>query len=235
MLSKNYLEENKTRWNLLPGGTQRRRVDRLLWHPDWLLKFRYNRFIRFWEKDRKWEYEYYGRLFAGRHVLEVGGGLGYDGMVYARTATSYTYAELNELQLSFLKRITKLYGVNNASFEHLESIEHKFPRSYNAFFAHGVLHHVPFEVAKEEFLNINRYLESGAVVVFLMYPKARWEFCGSPSFEKFGDYTDGGCPWAEWYDEEKIVALTGTDFQLVKTTYWGWNNIEFVNFELVKK
>lgn len=234
-MSQKFFEENKSWWNLLPGGKKRHRVERLLQHPDWWLKFRYNRFIKFWNKDRSWEYEKYSALFKDRNVLEIGGGLGYDGIVYSKTARSYTYAELNETQLSFIKRITKLFGVTNAHYVWMKDIYYSFPRSYNAFFAHGVLHHVPFEVAKAEFANINKYLEKGTIAVFLMYPKERWEHWGSPSFEKFGEYTDGGCPWSEYYDEEKIKALTGPEFELVSTKKWGWKNIEFVNFELVKK
>jgi hypothetical protein len=234
MSKQNYFEENKTWWNLLPGGQKRRNVEQLLKWPNWWLKFRYNQFRKFWERDRAWEYEKYSVLFKGKNVLEVGGGLGYDGIVYSKTAASYTYAELNQTQLSFIKRITQLYGVTNARYEWMKDIHHSFPQKYNAFFAHGVLHHVPFDVAKEEFANINQYLEKGAVVVFLMYPKARWQHWGSPSFEQFGKHTDGGCPWAEWYDEEKIMSLVGDGFELKETKYWGWRNIEFVNFELLK-
>jgi hypothetical protein len=230
-----FFEQNKTWWNLLPGGKRRRNVESLLKYPDWWLKFRYNRFKKFWEKDRYWEYERYSKLFAGKNVLEIGGGLGYDGIVYSKTAKAYTYAELNNKQLSFIRRITALYGVNNAHFEWMDTIEHHFQQTYNAFYAHGVLHHVPFETARQEFKNIDRFLEKGALVVFLMYPKQRWEHWGCPSFETFGNYTDGGCPWAEWYDEEKILALVGSEYELKQTKYWGWKNIEFVNFELLKK
>ena len=67
-----------------------------------------------------------------------------------------------------------------------------------------------------------------------MYPKQRWEHYGKPSFDKFGHYTDGGCPWTEWYDEDKITNLVGTNYKLLESKYWGWRNIEFVNFELQK-
>lgn len=219
----------------LPVRRSNRRVDRLVKLPGWLLKWRYNRFIKFWNKNRGWEYERYSETFKGKKVLEIGGGLGYDGMVYSKVAAHYTYAEIDETQVAFLKRICALYGIQNVGFEWMKQIEHDFPATYNAFLAHGVLHHVPFETAKREFSNIDRYLEAGTRAVFLMYPKERWEYWGKPTFEKFGQYTDFGCPWAEYYDEEKILALTGNQYELVSTKKWGWREIEFVNFELIKK
>eukprot|EP01022_Parablepharisma_sp_SALTPOND_P031654 TRINITY_DN81129_c0_g1_i1.p1 TRINITY_DN81129_c0_g1~~TRINITY_DN81129_c0_g1_i1.p1 ORF type:complete len:149 (+),score=13.67 TRINITY_DN81129_c0_g1_i1:40-447(+) len=84
--------------------------------------------------------------------------------------------------------------------------------------------------------NISSHLEKGSKAVFLMYPKERWEQCGKPDFEIFGTMTDGeGTPWAQWYDEEKIMLLTGDEFRLDKTIPWGHNNAEFINFELTKK
>ena len=45
--------------------------------------------------------------------------------------------------------------------------------------------------------------------------------------------TDGGCPWTEWYDEEKILKLVGNQFDLKDSILWG-NGPEFINFELIK-
>lgn len=227
--------QNAKRWLTLPGGKRRRSIGFLLKYPDWLLKWQYERFAAFWKKERQWEHERYAELFSGRHVLEVGGGMGYDGLQYAKRAASYTWAELSETQIEFLKRIAGLYGNGNFSYEWLQDpLTHAYHRRFNAFYAHGVLHHVPLELAQAQFAQIDRYLEPGSKVVMLMYPKQRWIDCGKPSFETFGKYTDGGCPWAEWYDEEKILQLCGEGYKLLNTIYWGHNQTEFVNFELEK-
>ncbi|MDB5282630.1 MAG: hypothetical protein JWO06_1705 [Bacteroidota bacterium] len=234
-MSKDFFEQNKNWWSRLPEGSGRRRVETLMKYPDWWLKFKYKRFKKFWEHERGWEYEKYSVMFKDRDVLEIGGGLGNDGMTYAKTARSYTYAEIKNVQLEFLKRITALFNVHNAKFELMDSITHQFPNSYNAFLAHGVLHHVPFEVAKVEFDNIDKYLLPGSKAVFLMYPKQRWEASNKPSFEEFGKFTDGGCPWAEYYDETKMKDLVGPGYVLDNTKLWGEGNIEFVNFEFTKR
>lgn len=233
---RNVLQLNRERWLKLPGGKYRFHLRFLHQLPEWLFKWLYNRFTYFWQKERGWEYERYSALFAGRHILEFGGGMGYDGIQYARQAASYTWAELSLVQLDFLKKVASLYGQGRFHFEHLaEPMQHVYPQMYDALYAHGVLHHVPFDVAQKQFLNADKFLLPGAKVVLLMYPKERWIACGCPSFEKFGRYTDGGCPWAEWYDDEKIKQLCGENYTLQNTIYWGHNQTEFVNFELVKK
>lgn len=233
-MEETYLNKNKKRWIKLPGGKKRISIDNLLRTSDFLFKLRYNYFSRFWRKERDWEHIKYSQLFRNRNVLEIGSGMGYDAMVYAEKSKSYTCAELNISQLYFLKRVFNLYG-KNIDLEYLKNpLTHEFDKKFQAFYAHGVLHHVPFEIAQQQFKNIDKYLEIGCEVIFLMYPKERWEAVGKPDFEKFGDYTDGGCPWAEYYDEEKILALVGDGYALKNTIKWGMNNIEFVNYELEK-
>jgi len=207
----------------------------LLYLPEWAFRFVYGKFSAYWDRERGWEHERYSRMFAGRHVLEVGGGMGYDGIKLASQAASLTWAELNAEQIRFLRRVADSFGTGNLGFELLDDpLTHRFSTRFDAFYAHGVLHHVPFEVARAQFANIDRHLEPGARVVMLMYPRERWESVGRPSFQEFGRFTDGGCPWTEWYDKEKILQLVGPGYDLREELKWGAGGIEFVNFELEK-
>lgn len=236
MQTNPHIDANRERWLKLPAGRWRANIGLLLKLPDWLFVRLYNYFSKFWEKERKWEYGRYTEIFAGRNVLEIGSGLGYDGIKYSRTASSYTYAELNQLQILFLQKVAALFHKTNIYFEFMtDPLSHTFSKHYNAFYAHGVLHHVPFEVAQKQFQQIDSFLEIGSYCVFLMYPKERWEKSGKPSFDKFGKYTDGSCPWTEYYDTEKMKALLGEKYELAFQKKWGHNNEEFVNFEFIKK
>jgi hypothetical protein len=210
-------------------------------YPDFLKRWIFSFAKVRWNKERSWEYKRYSEMVKGRNVLEIGGGMGYDGMIYCKSAHTYTYGEINKTQLQFIKDMYRVLEIPhyNVFYEYLENpFTHTFPRMYQAFFAFGVLHHIPFEDAQKQYKQIDKFLESGAKVVMLMYPKKRWEKAGKPSFENFGKYTDGGCPWAEWYDEEKIMKLVGEGYELKETKYWGFaldDDSEFVNFELEKK
>lgn len=227
---------NILKWHTLPAGKERRDVRKLLHLDDEELLHAYTEFVQFWEQERGWEYERYAKLFQDRNVLEIGSGLGYDGFRLSMYTRSWTFSDIIKDNLCLVQRICTLKKRSNVYFEYIADIErHCFSQKYDGLYAHGVFHHVPFDVARNEVANISNFLKPGAKVVLLMYPKQRWEECGSPPFNKFGLMTDGeNTPWAEWYDEEKVMKLMGPDFKLLNSIYWGNNNSEFVNFEFTK-
>lgn len=231
------LQSNLKKWEMLPAGNRRESVEKLLsMDSEALLKF-YKQCITFWKKERGWEYERYSNLFSGRSVLEIGSGMGYDGVVLSNSAKKWTFCDIIPSNIEFVQRVACLLDVPNISLQLVRDIfAHEYGETFDGFYAHGVLHHVPFEIAKKEVENIDRFLEKGTCVVLLMYPYERWAMCGKPSFERFGCMTDGeGTPWAEYYDERKIQQLFGPNYQLENTQKWGHQNAEFVNFELTKK
>jgi SAM-dependent methyltransferase len=236
-LAEQVLEKNQTKWLTLPAGECRHNVQDLLCLSDTDLKKAYSAFRPFWDRERGWEHDRYGAVFKDRHVLEIGSGLGYDGIMLSRNAATWTFCDIIEDNLSLVKRMSRLYDRQNVRFEKIGDIsDHVFPTTYDGFYAHGVLHHLPFDLAKKEVANINRYLEPGTRVVVLMYPIERWEMAGRPDFNRFGRLTDGeGTPWAEYYDDAKIGALFGPGYTLLETIKWGHQNSEFVNFELEKQ
>ena len=231
---------NTERWLTMPAGRHILHVDKFMEMDDDALLRHYFIYADFWKKERGWEHKRYSKMFKGRDVVEVGSGFGFDGIMYSQKANSHTYCDINPRQLDFLKRITnvidkKVRPIKNVKFEWLEDpLSQSFDRKFTALYSHGVLHHVPLAFAKKEFANFNKYLEVGSPVVFLMYPKTRWVDCGMPPFETFGNFTDSGCPWAEYYDEEKTMELVGPGFELNEVIHWGANDREFVNFELTK-
>jgi 2-polyprenyl-3-methyl-5-hydroxy-6-metoxy-1,4-benzoquinol methylase len=237
LMSNDILKHNLEKWKTLPAGEWRRDVSDLYALEDEELATAYKSFRTLWDSERGWEHERYGKMFSGRDVLEIGSGLGYDALTMSKKAASWTCADILQVNIDFVARMAALTGSENISTQLLEDIDsHNFKKSFTGFYAHGVLHHIPFEIASRQMANISKYLEPGAKAVFLMYPKARWEHAGKPAFENFGISTDGeGTPWAEWYDEEKILKLVGADFTLDQSIPWGWNNIEFINFELTKQ
>lgn len=231
------LKMNKHKWKTLPAGGGRQTIDYFMSLNDNELLKIYNKSIAFWKKERGWEYEKYSKLFTGASVLEIGSGLGYDGITFSKKVNKWTFCDIISNNIEFIKRIAHLFKINNVDFQVIEDIfNHDYLGLFDGLYAHGVLHHVPFEIAKKEVANIDQYLKSGARVVLLMYPIERWEICGKPSFSNFGKMTDGeGTPWAEYYDERKIVNLFGPEYVLENTTKWGHESSEFVNFELQKR
>jgi SAM-dependent methyltransferase len=234
--SFNIIDENLQKWTTLPAGKKRESVITLTSLSEENLITFYKECANFWESERGWEHKRYSGFFAGKSVLEIGSGLGYDGIVFSQFVKKWTFSDIIRQNIQFIQKISNYYNLTNVDFQIIENIfEHNFKTSFDAFYAHGVLHHVPFEIAKQEVKNIDRFLLKGAKIVVLMYPYERWELCGKPSFEEFGVMTDGpNTPWAEYYDEKKIINLFGPNYNLDNIIKWGHEQKEFVNFELTK-
>ena len=117
--------------------------------------------------------------------------LGYDDIIYSKYVSKWTFADIVPINIEFVKRITSLLNIKNVEYQLIEDIySHNFIEMYDGFYAHGVLHHVPFDTTKKEFTNIGRFLKNNSTLVFLMYPYERWELCGKPDFSEFGCMTD---------------------------------------------
>lgn len=234
---KDILASNLQKWRRLPAGQGRCNVAELNAMDDAALLESYHQWVGFWREERGWEYERYGSHYEGRTVLEIGSGLGFDALEYSKSAKQWVCADIIDENVKFVRRIAALSGRENIACQHMTDVfSHDFGTMFDGFHAHGVLHHIPFDAAKREVEHIDSFMRSGAVATILMYPYERWEFCGKPEFTEFGCMTDGkNTPWAEWYDDAKIMRLFGEGYELRKSTPWGYKNLEFINFELVKK
>jgi hypothetical protein len=149
----------------------------------------------------------YRDFFRGRHALDVGSGLGLDGMRFAAQGARWTFADIAPSNLELLKRVAQLKGVSDRVAFHLIGDDFSFEavEPVDAVIAIGSLHHVPFEIAARECASILRLLKRPGRWLELVYPKTRWEKEGSPSFERWGAMTDGDrTPWSEWYDIAKL-------------------------------
>lgn len=230
-------KSNIQKWENLPAGRSQYNVNSFSDLNDVETLKLYNDWIIYWENERAWEYEFYKEYFKDKDVIEIGSGLGYDGIRMSQIAKSWTFCDINENNINFVKRICKLKNITNVDFKVIDDpLNYDFGKQYNALWSHGVLHHIPIEFAKKEYENINKYLENDSKIMLLMYPKERWEKQGKMSFTTWGNLTDGGCPWIEYYTEEKILQLVGSEYKLIDTQYpekpWKY---AFVNYLLKKK
>lgn len=102
----NYImDRNRFKWCVLPAGKERKNVKELLKLSDSQLLSEYKGFIEFWESERAWEYNTYSQLFQDKDVLEIGSGLGYDGIFYSNYVTTWTYSDIIQENVLFFKKI----------------------------------------------------------------------------------------------------------------------------------
>jgi hypothetical protein len=171
-------------------------------------------------------------------VLELGSGLGFDGLRFAEQGAAWSFADIVPDNLALIRRIAGLKGLDGRVGFHLIGDDLSFgdlPVDYDAIWVFGSIHHVPFEMARREALDAIAHLKPGGRWMELVYPRERWLREGAPSFEQWGKLTDGErTPWAEWHDVEKVrrrlfpaPMRTVLDFEFCAQNY-RWLDLRYV-------
>ncbi len=197
------------KWSEVPGGSDRSgrhlSTELLNMTDDALLAFWDGQMVRAAEV-RDWYHRLYKSIFPGRRVLEIGSGLGFDGITFLAKGVDWTFCDIVPENLEVIQRVVQLKGLS-ASFCHLSSSSafDALPRNFDFVWCDGSMINVPFEIAAEESRLIMAHLKPGGRWIELAYPRERWLREGSQPCETWGNTTDGeGTPWMEWYDLQRI-------------------------------
>ncbi len=182
---------------------------------------------------RGWYHVLYDPIVKGKTLLDIGCGLGLDSVRFAELGASVTFCDIDRNNLEIVERICKIKGLEKqVSFLFLSSFKsfQELKMKYDIVTAIGSLHHAPFSVIQEEVSCIVPHLNDSARWLQLAYPKSRWEKEGRLAFDRWGDKTNAGTPWTEWYDEEKLsLILSPHGFKPVLTTEFYRN--QFIWFD----
>jgi hypothetical protein len=197
---------SREKWRELPaGGSARTFAADLMSLGDSELLDRWHAMV---SNDRAWAHSLYQDTFAGRRIVEVGSGLGGDGVHFLKHGAYWTFSDLVPENLGLVRRIVTLLGLADRASYHVVDDARAFarlPGRVDVVWAIGSLHHVPLDIARIESLDLLSKLNPGGRWIELTYPYERWQREGAPTFQEFGKRTDGDrTPWAEWYDLEKV-------------------------------
>jgi hypothetical protein len=200
----------RDKWRELPQGSGKR-----IFSED-LLRLDHAPFMETWQsynlayrkaEIRRWYHTLYKEFMRGKAVLEVGSGLGLDGVFFLEGgAKHWTFCDIAKTNLGVVKRVCDTFGFSadfvfiDEKFECFENLG-----MYDVIWANGSLINVPFEFARAECLKILPHLRPGGRWIELCYPQERWIREGRLPFTEWGKVTDGErTPWVEWYDLIKI-------------------------------
>ena len=186
-----------------------------------------------------WLAPLYVDTFRGKRVLELGSGLGFDGIRFALQGAAWTFADIVPENLAVIRRVAGLKGLAERVCFHSIEDDLAFAglrSDYDAIWVFGSIHHVPFEMARREGLEALGRLKPGGRWMELVYPRERWLREGSLSFDVWGAVTDGErTPWVEWHDVEKVrrrlfpaPLRTVLDFELCSHNY-RWLDLQYVS------
>jgi SAM-dependent methyltransferase len=232
----------RQKWSTVPAGlADRRGTDELLALGDDDLK-------AFWVAAhrqattgtgfpaRGWYQTLYRDVLRDKKVLEIGSGMGIDGIEFARHGAHITFVDIVQDNLRVMKRLCGIFGLREAGFVYLQGFASfdPLPNDYDVIWCQGSQINAPFEFARCECAAILPHLKSGGRWIELAYPRERWVRDGSLPFRLWGNLTDGaGTPWVEWYDLRRLLSrLDAARFEPVLA--FNFHHDDFNWFDLLK-
>lgn len=145
-------------------------------------------------------------FWRGKKVLEIGIGIGTDGICFARNGAFYTGVELSQESLKIAKtRFQVFKEMGNLLQGDAEQLELLLsPQTFDLIYSFGVLHHTPnIEVALKE---IRTLCHSQTRIKIMLYAKNSWK---QKMIDNGLDQPENqtGCPIANSYEKSDILKL----------------------------
>lgn len=238
------IEKSRSYWRHAPSGAGKHDTAVLSTAPDDVLLATWDEAFR--SRFRGYPEEMtFARVFApsvaGRRLLSVGSGLGFHEIYYQSKGASVTCADIVPSNLEVIRRVSRLKGTGEVRTILLDG-DADFPAAaFDVVFIYGSLMAMPEADQRALLARAANALAAGGRIVLMLYT---WEFvrrtCGWESKEQFdptvfaraSDPTvgDEACPWSDWHDDEKLLALAGPGLAVTRRQLW--NDDLYVWYEL---
>ena len=144
--------------------------------------------------------------WSGRRVLEIGCGIGTDGVQFARAGANYTGVDVSEVSLDLARRAFAAFGLPATLIRaNAETIDEVLPAgAFDLVYAFGVIHHTPSP--RDVVAAVRRVIRQHGVFKLMVYARESWK---SFMIEAGLDQPEAqaACPIALTYARAEIPAL----------------------------
>ncbi len=167
----------------------------------------------------------------GKHILELGCGLGTDAIQFAKAGANVTCVDLTENSLDLCKRNFELHGLQGEFFlgniEELDTILPKdYYNKYDLIYSFGVIHHTPNP--KQVFKSMTPFLKEDGEIRCMLYSRFsyklfwlmngydQWTFENVDTLVQQYSEAQSGCPVTYTYTFDEIKELISPYFNVDK-------------------
>lgn len=236
------LEQSRRYWRLVPSGDGKHDTTALLALSDAALE-------RAWDAAFSSRFETYPEeeAFArgmaarvrGRSLLSIGAGLGLHEVLYSAHGARVTCADIVQSNLDVIARVAEQKRCPVTTMP--ATADAAYPGGQDVVMLYGCLMHMPPPAQRQLLARAAAALAPNGRLVLMLYT---WTFaartCGWVHRDEF-DHTvfarasdptvgDEACPWSDWHDDEKLLALMEPGFRIARRQTW--NDGLFVWYEL---
>ena len=164
-----------------------------------------------WIMDR---IEHEAALLEGKHLLEVGCGMGYDSAEFLERGVRVTATDLTAAAVEFARRHFEVLGLQAEAVRIESALDLSFPDgTFDAVWANGVLHATGD--TRHAIREVHRVLKPGGrAIISHFYRRPSWMFMLKTYGGANIEYQEEDPPVNEFYSEAEIEAMF-EDFEIV--------------------
>jgi len=214
---KNLFKIQRSKWSSVPG-TIYKRIENydLLKLDDIEFIEKYNEMIKEDNKSYRAIYREKYLLNDSKKILDLGCGIGRDGVFLAEKGYQVTFADVVPSNIHLVQRVCKLKNLK-CKFVILEKInDYENLGTFDLIIAMGSLHHMPMKITKKIIEKMSKNFEKNKTkFLMLAYPFSRWNKDGCLPFRFWGLKTDGWAPWTEYYDRKKVSLVFSNKIEII--------------------
>jgi len=152
--------------------------------------------------------------YNGKKVLEIGCGIGVDGVNFARNGADYSTIDLSGKSLEIAKLNFQVNNLNANFYQgNSEYLEDYIPlQKFDLIYSFGVIHHSAYPAKILE--SVKKYMHKDTEFKLMLYARNSWKYimmeCGYEQME-----AQEGVPKGETYTKEEAKSFL-SDFEIIE-------------------